>query len=522
MNLTAFMTQYGWDILALAGEHLLLVGVAIGAAIALGVPLGILLARRPALSRYVLGFANIAQTVPSLALFGFLIPLHFNVLGARVLGGIGPRTAIVALVLYALLPIIRGTFTGITSVDPAVREAGSAMGMTDTQLLFKVELPLALKFIIAGIRVATVTTVGTATIAAAIDAGGLGRFIFRGLRMNDNGLILAGALPAALIALAADALLGGVERLAAPGRRRPSWRVGAIAGAIAVTLVAGLILGWRIVGTPVARDHVVVGSKDFTEQLLLGELVAQVLEAKTSLAVERRFDLAGNLAHQALVAGEIDMYVEYTGTGLMAVLKEPPCSDPGTALARVRQAYLQRFGLEWTDPVGFGDTFAILVRGETARKLGLKRVSEVAQWAPNWHAGFGPDFMARPDGYRGFAAAYGLQFMDRPREMDLSLTYRALKDGEVDLVAGNSTDGLIPRYDLVQLEDDRHFFPPYDAVPVVRKALLDRRPEVRQALHLLHNLVSVDDMRELNYEIDGEHRDARGVIAAFLRRKGLR
>src|SRR5918992_2702815 len=237
MSLLRFFLEHRAEVAALIFEHLFLVGLSIGIALLIGVPLGILLTRKPALSKPVLGFANIMQTVPSLALFGFLIPVNLVLFDVRVVGGIGARTAIVALVLYALLPIIRNTFTGISGVDPAIREAGRGMGMTDRQLLFQVELPLALGVIIAGVRVATVICVGTATIAAAIDAGGLGRYIFRGLRANDNVLILAGAVPAALIALGADLILGYAERAIRVGdviRKRSRKIIWGSVGAVAL------------------------------------------------------------------------------------------------------------------------------------------------------------------------------------------------------------------------------------------------------------------------------------------------
>lgn len=516
MSMLEFLRHNGHEVLALSLEHLVLVAIAIGLALFIGVPLGILLSRYPAWSKPVLAFANVAQTVPSLALFGFLIPLNFHLFGMRLVGGIGPGTAIAALVLYALLPIIHNTFSGITSVDPTVRESGRAMGLTDAQLLFRVELPLAFKFIVAGVRVATVITVGTATIAAAIDAGGLGKFIFRGLRMNDNTLILAGAVPAALIALGADLGLGWVERLAGPGRT-PNKRLRLAAAIVALALFVGAIATF---GAGKPGERIVVGAKDFTEQVLLGELVAQTIEAKTHLPVERRFDLGGNLAHQALVSGEIDGYVEYTGTALMAILKEPPEKDPAAVYRLVKRDYAARYGVEWAEPLGFNNTFAILVRGQDAKQLHLTRISDLTAFAPKWHAGFGQDFMARPDGFSGFKRAYGLQFADRPREMDLSLTYRALRDHQVDVIAGNSTDGLIARYGLYQLADDRHYFPPYDAVPLFRTSTLNRHPEVRTALHQLAGRLSVETMRRLNFEVDGEHRAPREVVRAFLSRKG--
>jgi osmoprotectant transport system permease protein len=519
VSLLDFLLRNHREVLELVLEHLLLVSVATGVAIAIGVPLGILLTRKPGLSKPVLGFANIMQTVPSLALFGFLIPVNLYLFHVRILGGIGARTAIVALVLYALLPIIRNTFIGIRGVDPAIREAGKGMGMTDRQLLFQVELPLALGVIISGIRVATVICVGTATIAAAIDAGGLGRYIFRGLRMNDNVLILAGAVPAALIALGADLLFGYLERTIQLGRtikaksRKIIWATGSI---VALAAIVGVVIFFS--GKTSAR--IAVGSKDFTEQVILGELLAQAIETKTELNVERRFDLGGTLAHEALVVGEIDLYVEYTGTAWLAILKGQPASDPREVYSRAKDEYARRFRLDWTEPLGFNNTFAILVRGEDARKLHLKTVSDTAKISNQWRAGFGQDFMSRADGYPGFARVYGFHF-EEVREMDLSLTYRALAEKQVDLIAGNSTDGLISRYGLVQLEDDRHYFPPYDAVPVVRQTVLEKYPELRGVLKQLGGILSVEEMRKLNYAVDGEKRQPKDVVREFLAQKGF-
>lgn len=515
MTLREFLSRHGGELLGLTLEHLVLVTVSTGLAILIGVPLGILLTRKPALSKPVLGFANIMQTVPSLALFGFLIPLNIHLFNVKILGGIGARTAIVALVLYALLPIIRNTFTGISSVDPAIRDAGRGMGMTDRQLLFQVELPLATGVIIAGVRVATVICVGTATIAAAIDAGGLGRYIFRGLRANDNLLILAGALPAALIALSADLGLGYVERRIQSG--------GALKGKSKKLLGSGMVVLLTMAAAAYfffaqGGNRIAVGSKDFSEQVILGEILAQAIEAKSGLQVERRFDLGGNLAHEALVAGEIDVYPEYTGTALLAILKDKPVKDPREVYRRVAAEYAQRFDLVWTEPLGFNNTFAILVRGVDARKLNLKTISDAARVSDQWRAGFGQDFMSRVDGYRGFAKAYGFHF-EEIREMDLSLTYRALAEKQVDLIAGNSTDGLIARYGLAQLEDDRSYFPPYDAVPVVRRATLEKYPELRAILKQLGGILTVDEMRKLNYAVDGEKRQPKDVAREFLATK---
>lgn len=511
--------QSNWgEILWLVRQHLQLVLISTSIAVVIGLPAGILLTRRPRLRGPVLGLANIMQTVPSLALFGFLIPLPF-------IGGIGARTAIVALVLYALLPIIRNTVTGILNVDPAVREAAVAMGMTDWQILWQVELPLAMSVILTGVRVALVISIGVTTIAAAVGAGGLGMYIFRGLRQNDNRLILAGAVPAALMALAADFGLGLLEKrfdLTAQRSRTTGSRVSRpLAWAmILLVLLLGSYAAWHgvrsaAVGQQENAARVVVGSKDFTESVLLGEIVAQMLEAR-GLKVERRFELGGNLCHDALVAGQMDCYPEYTGTSFTAILHHQPLTDTQAVYEQVRREYAEKFRVDVSAPLGFSNDFAILVRGEVARRLNLKTISDAASHARSWQAGFGQDFMSRADGYPGFARTYGLKFAGPPREMDLSLTYRALASGQVDLIAGNSTDGLIAALNLVQLQDDRHYFPPYQAVILTRQETRARVPAVAETLAHLNNAISTDEMRRLNYEVDGKKRAPRDVAREWL------
>jgi osmoprotectant transport system substrate-binding protein len=269
-------------------------------------------------------------------------------------------------------------------------------------------------------------------------------------------------------------------------------------------------------------DRIVVGSKNFTEQLILGEMFAQMIEVRTHLAVERRFYLAGTfICHQAILAGRIDLYPEYTGTALTAVLKEPPGRDKQEIYRRVKQGYEGRFGLTVGPPLGFDDTFAIVIRGDDARKLNLRTLSQAAAYTPRWRAGFGYEFMERPDGYKGLVATYALRFADAPRIMDLGLLTRALKEHQVDLIAGNNTDGLIPALDLFVLEDDRHYFPPYEGVAIMRQEMLKTHPEVRAALDQLAGAMSDEDLRRLNYAVDGEHRDVAAVVRAFLGERKL-
>ncbi len=276
-------------------------------------------------------------------------------------------------------------------------------------------------------------------------------------------------------------------------------------------------------GCRASRERrIIVGSKNFTEQILLAELLAQQIESHTSLQVERRVNLGGTLiCQQALRAGQIDLYVEYTGTALTVVLGESPSSEPAEVYARVKKAYAERFGLELTEPLGFNNTFAMVVRGEDARRLKLRTISDIAPYAPRWRAGFGYEFMERPDGFRGWAQTYHLRFAERPRIMDLGLIYRALKEKQVDIVAGNSTDGVIEGLDLFVLADDHHYFPPYQAVPIVRRESLQRHPELRSVLRALGGQISEAEMRRLNYAVDGEHRDVSQVVREFRRAKGL-
>lgn len=270
------------------------------------------------------------------------------------------------------------------------------------------------------------------------------------------------------------------------------------------------------------QPRIVVGCKDFTEQIILGELFAQQIENKTHLPVERRFYLGGTyIAQQAILAGRIDVYPEYTGTALTAVLKEQASSDKKQVYDRVRSDYERRFHLTLGPPLGFNDTFAIEIRGGDARRLHLQTISQAAAYAPHWRPGFGYEFMERRDGYHGFVATYNLHFAAPPRIMELGLLTRALKDHQVDLIAGNMTDGLIPALDLFVLSDDKRYFPPYEAVPVIRQQTIDQYPQVRSALQQLSGLISDQQMRELNYEVDGEKKDLKEVVRSFLRSKGL-
>lgn len=508
MSIFRFWLSHQNELATLIAQHVLLVGVSTLIAIAVGVPLGIFAGRRPRLSAPFIAVTNVVQTIPSLAMFGFLLPVPF-------FGGVGARAALLVLVLYGLLPIVRTTIAGLAGIDRSIREAGVAMGMTPRELLRHIELPLALPSIVAGIRVAGVVGVGSATIAAAIGAGGLGQYIYRGLSMVDSTVILAGAIPAALLALSVDGGLLWLERRLSARRRTRSRRmiVGGAAALIATAIAASVAVAGRSAGS------IVVGSKNFTEQLILGEILAQTIERETGLAVQRQLNLGGTLiCDRALLGGDIDVYVEYTGTALTAIFHQPTANDSRTVFGTVRDLYASS-GRAVLSPLGFDNTFAILIRGRDARERGLRTIEDAAREAPRWRAGFGYEFLERPDGYPGLAQRYGLRFRQTPQVMDLTLSYRALASGQVDLIAGDATAGLIKGLDLFRLEDNRRYFPPYDAVPVARAETLLRYPHVRRALEGLAGRISAEDMQAMNYAADALHEDPAAIARQFLNRR---
>ena len=494
--------------------HLDLVLEALALAVAVGVPLGILASRSKAADRVVLASANILQTIPSLALLGFLL-IAFG-------GTIGKPPALAALAIYALLPVIKNTVVGLRGIDPGVAEAAVGLGMSARQRLVLVELPLAVPVILGGVRLATVASVGMATIAAAIGAKGLGSYIFRGVALSDPRLILLGSIPAALLALACDASLGEVERALDPNRGPVSRTRTALATAAVGLLLAVAVWGAWLDLPGKAGTSVVIGSKDGGEMIVLGHMLADLVESETGLNVDRRFNLGGTLVcYNALKQGGLDAYVEYTGTALTTILHDPPDNDPARVLKRVSGELERRDKVVTLSPFGFENTFAMLMRRDRASALNVRRISDLSGHQASIRSGFGPEFMNRPDGYPGLIQAYGLTFATPPREMDRNLLYQAVARDSIDLAAGDSTDGRIATLNLVTLEDDRRYFPPYEAVPLVRAEALRRHPKLRPALDRLAGKIDADTMRRINREVDGKRRDPAEVAREFLQSIGL-
>ena len=500
-----------------AAAHLDLVVEALAIACLIAIPVGILATRSKPVERVAVGLANVLQTVPSLALLGFLLVVFH--------GAIGKPPALAALVIYSLLPILKNTILGLRSVDRGVIEAAEGMGMTGGQRLRLVELPLAVPVILGGVRVAAVAAVGMATIAAFIGAKGLGGFIQRGLSTRDARQILLGAIPAGLLALACDAALGELERTLDPKRARATIvrRALAIVAVLALLLAAawGGLGEWREWRARADGKTITIGSKDGGEMILLGHMMADLVEAHTDLRVDRRMNLNGSLiCFDALRSGGLDAYVEYTGTALTAILKKKPLRDPQAVRAIVRDA-LRDQGIRVLAPIGFENTFAMLMRRDQAERWKIRTLSDLRGHRSDIRPGAGPEFMNRLDGWSGLVAAYGLKFDAEPREMDRNLLYEALAQGTIDLAAGDSTDGRIAALDLVVLEDDRRYFPPYEAVPLVRDATIRRHPELAKALDRLSGTIDAATMRRLNFEIDGKKRRPEDVSREYLKEAGL-
>lgn len=504
-----------WLVLARrTGEHVSLTLASTGVAVLVGVPLGVLATRRPGLRGALLGLVGVLQTLPPLALLATLL---------AVTGQLGAVPALVALTLYALLPVVRNTVVGLEGVPAGSREAAAGVGMSPRQSLLWVELPLAAPVILTGVRVAAVVGVGVTTLAAFCGAGGLGAFINEGLALRNDALVLTGAIPAAILALAVDRGLAQLACRWAPGSRG---KQGSWLGRASLVLVALLVVGstldagarWAF---PDPRPVVRVGSMNFTEQLILGELMAQRIEVATDLRVERQLNLGATMIlHEALRSGAIDLYPEYTGSALMAILHLPVDPDPDRVLATVRQRYLDDFDVEWMQPFGFNNTYVLSVRKADAAARGWATISDLVPDAPELVGGFVAEFTERDDGLKGLKKSYGLTFADE-RDIDTNLMYEAISRKEVDVVCNYSTDGRILVFDLAPLEDDRRFFPPYHAAPILRRDTLARHPELRAALAPLQGAIDAATMQRLNLAVDEHGKSPRDVARDFLAERGL-
>lgn len=487
--------------------HLQLALAALLLGVGISVPLGVLAANVRWLEGPVLGVASVIQTIPSLALLAVMVPL----LAALGVQSIGFLPAFVGLVLYSMLPILRNTVTGFAGVDPAYREAARGVGMTLRQQLVRVELPLALPTIIAGIRTATVWTVGIATLSTPVGAPSLGNYIFSGLQTRNLSAVLVGCTAAAGLALALDGL---IKLLEMGWERRSKALLSAALGTLgALYLFTGMTLGRDAFQHD--RGRVVIGAKTFTEQYILAEILAGRLARATSLSVETVPSLGSTVAFDALRAGDIDVYVEYSGTIWATVMKrETSASDRAQVLKEVERYLRDAHGITVAAALGFENTYALAMRRNEAERLGIRRISDLALHSRKLSMGGDYEFFGRTE-WRSLQERYGLEFAER-RSMDPSLMYQAAGQGTVDVVSAFSTDGRIEAFDLVVLEDDRHAIPPYDAIVLVSERLAREEPAAMAALAGLAGKIDADAMRRMNLAVDRDGKSAGAVGAAFL------
>ncbi|WHY84218.1 glycine betaine ABC transporter substrate-binding protein [Neobacillus novalis] len=510
-----YLTGNYQQILSLLGEHLYLSIVSVVIAIIIGVPLGILISNEKKLSKPIIGTTNVIQAVPSLALLGFLIPFV----------GIGSTPAIVMVVLYSLLPIVKNTYTGLTNIDGDILEAAKGIGLTKSQTMRKVQLPLAFPMIMAGIRISAVTAVGLMTIAAFVGAGGLGYLVFSGVQTVDNHMILAGAIPACILALLIDFVVGKLESSLSYTNKKKSATKSSkkakkwIVGVASILLIAAGSL--KVYSIANAEDKIVIGSKNFSESLILGNMLADLIENKTDIQVERKLNLGGTqVAFSAIKNGDIDLYVEYTGTGLVNILNQPPESNPDKVYDFVQQEFKQKYGIDLLNPLGFNNTYALAVRQDTVDEYNLKTISDLAKVSNQLVFGPTIEFPNRVDGLPGLAKTYHIEFKD-VKAIDGGLRYTALKNHKSDVIDAFSTDGLLEAFQLKVLKDDKNFFPPYYAVPIIKQETLKEHPELKKAINTLSGKLNDEKMRELNYKVDSLKQSPEKVAKEFLEKEGL-
>ncbi|MEH7521178.1 ABC transporter permease/substrate-binding protein [Priestia megaterium] len=483
-------------------QHIEISFIALFIALLIAIPLGIFLTRKKRIAEVVIGITSVFQTIPSLALLGLLIPLV----------GIGTIPAIIALVIYALLPILRNIYTGINEVDPNLIEAAKGLGMNNRRLLFKVELPLAMPVIMAGIRTAMVLIIGTTTIASLIGAGGLGDLITVGIDRNDTNLILIGAIPAALLALFFDFLLRKIENL--------SFKKSMVS-IISVIVAVFLVISISAFIQPKKAD-IIIGGKMGSEPEILMNMYKQLIEQNSSLTVELKPNMGGTtFVYNALQSGSIDMYPEFTGTVLVDLLKEQPKStDRKEVYEQAKKGLANKLDLVMLKPMKYNNTYALAIPTSLAKQYNLKTISDLKPIESSIKAGFTPEFREREDGYLGIQKRYGIQFA-KVNIMQPELRYTALRSRDIDIVDAYSTDSEIKKYNLTVLEDDKHLFPPYQGAPLLKKTTLEKYPELNAILNKIAGKITDDQMREMNYEVAVEKKKASTVAREFLEKNNL-
>lgn len=518
-----YVSDNSQDILSYLLQHIQMTCIAVAMAVIIGVPLGIFINYYVGLSKPVLGLVNVIQAIPSVAMLGFAIPFL----------GIGVKPAIIMVILYSLLPIVKNTFIGIRSIRPDLIEVAEGIGLTKRQVLQKVQIPLALPVIMSGVRISAVTAVGLMTIAAFVGAGGLGYLVFSGIRTVNNDEVLAGAIPACALALFVDWAVGLVEKLVTPvgiqtqegtdkaggGRKKRRLRatLAFILFCLAVLIAASVISA----GSGKSSRTVRVGAKDFTEQLVVGNMISDLIEGRTGLAVSREFNMGGTQAvFNAMTSNNLDVYVEYTGTAYVETLKYPASNNVDLVYETVKKDYKDKYNIDVLKQMDFNDTYTLAVTQETAQKYNLKTISNLAKVSNRLIAGTTLEFLNRNDCMPGLKKLYQMSFA-KEVGIDGSPRYVALVNHASDVVDAFSTDGLLKKFNLVVLKDDKNYFPPYYAIPLVRDETLQAYPQLEPVINELDAVLTNETMMNLNYRVDIEQKRPEDVAKQFLLEKGL-
>ncbi|ASS39243.1 ABC transporter permease/substrate-binding protein [Fusobacterium sp. oral taxon 203] len=493
--------------LNLTVEHILISLLAISIASVLGIILGIIISEYRKFSGLILGTVNILYTIPSIALLGFFITIT----------GVGNTTALIALIIYALLPIIRSTYTGIITINPLIIEASEGMGSTKLQQLFKVKIPLALPVLMSGIRNMVTMTIALAGIASFVGAGGLGVAIYRGITTNNSAMTFLGSLLIAILALVFDFILGLIEKRLT-NYKRIKYKINPkliILGLFIVIFGAYFSLNSK-------KDKTInIATKPMTEGYILGQMLTELIEQDTDLKVNITNGVGGGTSniHPAIVKGEFDLYPEYTGTSWEAVLKKEASYDE-SKFDELQKEYKEKYNLEYTNLYGFNNTYGLAVNKDIAEKYNLKTYSDLAKISNNLIFGAEYDFFEREDGYKELQKVYNMNFK-KQIDMDIGLKYQAMKDKKIDVMVIFTTDGQLAISDVVVLEDDKKMYPSYRAGTVIRSEILSEYPELKPVLEKLNNILDDKTMADLNYQVESEGKKPEDVAREYLQEKGL-
>ncbi|MBC9874719.1 ABC transporter permease/substrate-binding protein [Macrococcoides bohemicum] len=490
-----------WELLQTLFEHIQLSFIALLIATLIAIPIGIWLTRHTKIAEPIINIAAIMQTIPSLALLGLMIPFF----------GIGRVPAIIALVIYALLPILRNTYTGIKEVDPSLKEAAQGIGMNTYRQLKNVEIPIAMPVIMAGIRTAMVLIIGTATLAAFIGAGGLGDLILLGIDRNNMNILLLGAIPAALLALLFDFVLKRMEKL--------SYRkMMIVTGLLLLSFL--LVAIWPLFFQK--DNQMKFAGKLGTEPEIITNMYKLIIEDKTDVNVEIEPGMGKTtFLFNALKSDNIDGYLEFTGTVLGEITKEDAkFTTEKEVYQQANESINKKYQMSLLKPMQYNNTYALAVKKEYADKYQLKSISDLQKVKSTIRAGFTLEFNDRMDGYKGIQKKYGIKF-DNVRTMEPKIRYQAIEQGKIDLIDAYSTDAELKKYGMVVLKDDKNLFPPYQGAPLLKDETIKEHPEVVKALNQLADKITDEEMQTMNYAVTYQNKSPESIAHAYLKREKL-